>query len=251
MQVLDQFRWALRTINADWEARADRSDTQIRRRDSLPAKLTSSTLRYLRISACRRAGVTNCACWESAVEPSGLVDVMPIKVVRRVHSADDLQVDSYPCSDLKKCSRPTVPMVDFSTSLGISFDDQRRVRRWMNSEAAMSQRDFRKVVANAFANGWLSANQAINLAYRISELDASTRALRRLIRKIKDRRNGARESDRGTLELDLTREHVVTMDEDYARGRRAVEVSKVLDEETKAWLLATDLPQNSRLNELT
>lgn len=250
MSALDKFRWAIKTVELGW--RNDEASSgeakKSRKSKSLPGDFTSSALRSIRMNACRCAGVEDCAAWESAIEPSAHIGNVPIKVVRRKFE-DGQSVNSYPCSDLKRCSRPLVPMAKFSESLGKFSEAQSVVRRWMSSRAGMSPHDFRTAVVNSYEKGWLSFSAFLSLMERAKQLEAVNIAGRSIWRKISDRKNGFHQSDELKFEAELNTELARLSAGDEFVGRAAIQRNTALSAETREWLLATALPQNVSANE--
>lgn len=247
MSVLDTFRWAIKTVERGWRSEGKLGDEskKSRKSKSLPGDFTSSTLRYIRMNACRSAGVEDCAAWEAAIEPAALIGGIPIKVVRRKYE-EGQSVNSYPCSDLKRCSRPRVPLAQFAEALGEFPEAQSVVRRWMNSRAGMGPDDFKRAVANSYWNGWLGQSQFLNLMEQTKQLEAVNIAARRHWRKISDRKTGFRQSDELKFAVGLTDKLASLAANDELRARRAIERNTALSAEAKEWLLATLSPQKLR-----
>ncbi|ENH6339370.1 hypothetical protein ABWH74_002713 [Burkholderia vietnamiensis] len=132
-----------------------------------PAEATSSTLRHIRQMACRKSGVVDCGCW------SGGELAIPL--------------GQYPCRD---CNEPGIAMREFSHALfgsgsGGNFKEERVMRRWMSPDAAapMALDDYRRALANAWAHGWLTSRQAASMLQAALELEATSSALRRLLKR--------------------------------------------------------------------
>ncbi|WP_175153126.1 hypothetical protein [Paraburkholderia ultramafica] len=132
-----------------------------------PAEATSSTLRHIRQMACRKSGVADCGCW------SGGELAIPL--------------GQYPCRD---CNEPGIAMREFSHALfgsgsGGNFKEERVMRRWMSPDAPapMALNDYRRALANAWVHGWLTSGQAASMLQAALELEATSSALRRLLKR--------------------------------------------------------------------
>lgn len=244
MPVFDNFRWAIKTIEGGRRSdeTPDGESIKSRKLKSLPGDFTSSTLRFIRMNACRSAGVADCAAWESALEPAAFIGGVPVKVVRRKFE-EGQSANSYPCSDLKRCSRPLVPMKQFSESLWQFSKEQSDVRRWMGSRSGMGPDDFKRAVANAYVKGWLGESAFAHLMERAKQLEAVIISSRRIRKKIRDRKSGYQQSDELKFAIDLDGELVRLSDRDQVRARAAIERNSSLPAESKERLLATLSPQ--------
>lgn len=154
--------WALKKVLDDWKTRGVQ-----KARAMQPADETSSALRYIRQMACRKSGVVDCGCWSSGERATPL--------------------GQYPCRD---CNEPGIAMRDFSDALfgsGSSgnLKEERVMRRWMSLDAPapMSSDDYRRALANAWAHGWITAPQAASMLQTSLELEATSAAVRRLLKR--------------------------------------------------------------------
>lgn len=227
MESLDTYRGAVISVLRDWMGRAVEKP-----RAMLPVDMTTTTLRYVRQTACRRAGRLDCAAWQEGERAT--------------------TVGEYPCVG---CADPAVPMAAFSRILfGIVRDsdkenDERVLRRWVQG-GAMSAKDYHAVLANAWTNGWLSLSQAVSLGNRSLETEASGNVLRRFLKRLRERKS-FRESGVITEQPDVLAsmihsEKVALAESNRVRAEAAIRRSPSLDPEIREWLLATDLPQEER-----
>ncbi|HDR8990027.1 TPA: hypothetical protein QDA96_006015 [Burkholderia vietnamiensis] len=154
--------WALRQVLQDWKKRGVQ-----KARAMQPAESTSSTLRHIRQMACRKSGIADCGCW----------------------SRGELAIPlgQYPCRD---CNEPGIAMREFSQALFGSgsdgnFKEERVMRRWMSPDAPapMALNDYRRALANAWVHGWLTSHQAASMLQAALELEATSSALRRLLKR--------------------------------------------------------------------
>ncbi len=225
MESFGADRGAVIAVLRDWRDRAVEKP-----RAMLPVEMTTSTLRYVRQTACRRAGRLDCAAWKGGERST--------------------TVGEYPCVG---CADPAVPMAAFSRALfGVvrdsdKEDDERVLRRWIQG-GAMSPNDYRSVVANAWMSGWLSMSQAASLYNRCLEVEASGSALRRFLKRLRERKSfresGVITDEPGALASMIASEKAALFESDRVRAEAAIRRSPNLDPEIRSWALATNLPPN-------
>lgn len=226
MESLGRYEGAVISVLRDWRDRAVEKP-----RAMLPVDMTTTTLRYVRQTACRRAGRLDCAAWEGGERSTS--------------------VGEYPCAG---CEDPTVPMAEFSRTLFSAVrdsdkeDDKRVLRRWIRG-GAMNGNDYRSVVANAWMCGWLSTSQAVSLYNRWIEVEASGSAFRRFWKRLRERKSfresGVITDDPGVLASMIESDKAALFKSERQRAEAAIRRSASLDPEIRDWLLATNLPRKA------
>lgn len=181
----------------DWQSRK-----LTRLRDNLPASYTTSTLQYIRTMACQTNGVNNCLFWTARQPAKEDLDdsnspCFPCTSQDEAeeNAANLIEANSYPCS---KCNNPGISVFEFSAALfgkneantdaELDKEDKDRllekskrvIRRFVNDSAPMQTGDFKRVIANAWANDWLTPNQVVSILQEVIRLEASSGALRKL-----------------------------------------------------------------------
>jgi hypothetical protein len=125
--------------------------------------------------------------------------------------------------------------------------EERVLRRWIQG-GAMSANDYRAVVANAWTSGWLSMSQAASLYNRWLEVEASGSALRRFLKRLRERKSfrqsGVITDEPGVLVSMIESEKAALFESDRVRAEAAIRRSSHLDPEIRNWALATNLPPN-------
>lgn len=214
--MMSDYTRAVFTVLQDWKARKVEKP-----RAMIPASKTSSTLRYIRKVACRRAGTLDCASWSK-----GELELLP---------------GAYPCDT---CSAPGVPMGEFLCVLfgTTPFDEplkgERALRKWMSSTAPMHADDFRRVLARAFVHGWLNKSQVCTLWESVLELEATSSALRWLGKRMRNGRiRPPSEEITRTLTLQIEKEIALSRDRLSVRAKASIARSTMLDDRAKEKLL--------------
>lgn len=188
-------REAFQVLN-DWQSRE-----LTRLRDNLPADCTTSTLQYIRTMACQSNGVTDCLFWAARLPTKESLNesdspCFPCTSHNDVEEeANPPELNSYPCS---KCKNPGISMFDFSAALfgkgeanteaKLDKEDKDRllekskrvIRRFVNGNAPMQPLDFKRAIANAWANDWLTPVQVVSILQNVIRLEAASAAFRRL-----------------------------------------------------------------------
>lgn len=183
----DDFRWELHRVVVDWRKRRPK---QIR--DTPPPDYTSTTLRYIRIHACRHEAPTTieCAKW-SQTDPFKIDSDAPSY---SLHSGNRngpfLRTSDFVCD---KCKHPHVTCGTLISKLGLNEKkprfDERTLRRYINAEEPMPVDQFRRAVANAFAHGWLELWQTLGISMNTDKLTATRRGILAVIRRAMERKS--------------------------------------------------------------
>lgn len=228
---LQEYEWALTRVLRDWKSRSIKKP-----RETLPVEFTAGSLRYMRQSACRSAGVSKCEVWTDGERYVAFGDV--------------------PC---QRCEHPGISNYEFSAALfgqdepgtkahltklekdELLKKNKRVIRRLINSEAPMQPDEFRRVLANAWLHRWISATQVYSIHQNLLQLEAASSWLRRFMKRLRDRvsfRNrGIITDDPATVAGELDAERRVTQEAFLEDGRRKIACARHLDAEDKQWLL--------------
>ncbi len=227
-----QHHWSLRMIQRDWKSRRVE-----KARANIPSEFAADTLRYIRQTACKRAGVPeDCEVWAEGERHVAIGDV--------------------PC---QRCKNPGISNYEFSAALfGQDAPDtdtkhdkydkdellnkkKRTIRRLINSEAPMQSDDFKRAVANAMVYRWITYQQACSIILNTLELESSSSWLRRFMKRLRERvsfRNGGIITDAPTkIASELDAELRVTQEAFLGSGRRGIAHARHIDAENKQWLL--------------
>jgi hypothetical protein len=124
--------------------------------------------------------------------------------------------------------------------------EERVLRRWIQG-GAMSANDYRAAVANAWMSGWLSMSQAVSLYNRWLKVEASGSALRRFLKRLRERKSfrqtGVITDAPGVLASMIESEQVALFESDRVRAEAVIRRFPSLDPEIRDWLIATNLPR--------
>lgn len=183
---LRDFTWALGRVLDDWRKR--RPDQL---RDMLPPDYTVSILRYVRVNACRLAapGTIECAKWSQTdpwpSDPS--IPSYPLDMVER--KGPFMKTPAYVCDG---CKHPRVTNDDLINRLGLAEKkldfSSRTLQRYINDGDQMPGDQFRRVVSNALAQGWLAPLQAVGIASNADQLEASRKGILAVVRRAMERK---------------------------------------------------------------
>lgn len=186
MTLMEDFTWAFRKVLYDWRTRLPK---QVR--NSLPPSHTASTLRFIRISACRKAvpRTIECRKW-SQTNPWPINPNIPsYPLGMDEHKGPFLLTADYVCDG---CKHPCVTNGDLISKLGLAEKkmdfSSRTLQRYMNAQDQMPVDQFRRVVANALANGWLGLWQAVSITTQTDQLVATRNGLLAVFRRASERK---------------------------------------------------------------
>lgn len=183
----DDFRWELHRVLVDWRKRRPK---QIR--DTPPPAYTSSILRHIRTHACRLAAPTTieCAKWSQTDPFKFDPDSSPYSLYSDERAGPFSRTPEYVCS---QCKHPRVTNRELISKLGLGETsanfNERTFRRYINAEEPMPVDQFRRVVANAFANDWLGLWRALGISMNTDKLMATRRGLVAVIRRASERKS--------------------------------------------------------------
>lgn len=242
---------AIHSLLADW------SDRNIEKpRGTLPLKETAAGINYIRRIACKSAGIVNCSCWElvpSVNADSGataLVGVDEEAACKYVGPGPSEPEATNPCH---ACRTPGVSKKAFSIAVfGENViekeDDGARIDPKVFLRP-MGASTYYKVIAAAFANGWLTFGQASAMMEKTAEVEAASAELRPFLKRLRARvtyRNSGVISDDPRVLLDRIAEAKTKITEQMIeRGKEAARRRLAHDETLQDWLLATKLPQDA------
>lgn len=178
---------AIRRVVVDW-----RKSRPKQIRDTPPSDHTSSTLRYIRIHACRHEAPTTieCAKWSQTDPFKFDPDSSPYSLYSDEKAGPFSLTPDYVCS---QCKHPRVTNRQLISKLGLGETsenfNERTFRRYINAEEPMPVDQFRRVVANAFAHDWLGLWQALGISMNTDMLMATRRGLVAVIRRASERKS--------------------------------------------------------------
>lgn len=184
---LEDFTWAFHKVLGDWR---DRRPKQIR--ETLPPAYTSSTLRHIRINACRHAApkVIECAKWSQTdpFPPDPGMSWYPRSKDKQ--EGPFLLTADYVCD---QCKHPEVTNDMLVSKLCLDQQNAdfspRTLQRYMNSEEPMPVDQFRRAVANAFGQGWLSLWQILSIWQHIDQMVTTRKGLLAVFRRALERKD--------------------------------------------------------------
>lgn len=186
MVWMGDFTWAFDKVIRDW---LKRKPKQIR--ETLPPSFTSTRLRYIRVMACKHAEPNTITCdkWSQTDPYPPDPDIPSYPLDMKERKGPYMVTSDYVCDG---CNAPCVTNEDLINKLGLAeknedFSD-RTLRLYMNSEKQMPIDQFRRVIANAHAQGWLSTMQAHSFANNVDELEAVRRGLKAVITRATERK---------------------------------------------------------------
>lgn len=143
-------------------------------------------------------------------------------------------------------------MREFSIALfgknadGEPIRDERVIRRFMNAAAPMQSDDFRRVIASAWLQRWISAMQAFSIHQNLLELESASSWLRRFLKRLRDRasfkNNGTITDDPETVGGELDAELRAVQEAFVESGRQKIARSTSISPEDKQWLLRQNRP---------
>lgn len=117
------------------------------------------------------------------------------------------------------CKHPRVTNEMFIQKLGLAAKkedfSERTWRRYVNAEQPMPVDQYRRVVANAFVEGWLGKWQAITEWLRIKELEAARSSLVGVVRRASERK-----AFRQHQKLDVSAEEI---EDEFAKQLRLLD----------------------------
>ena len=183
----DDFRWEIHRVVVDWSKRRPK---QIR--DTPPPDFTSHTLRFIRIHACRHEAPTTieCAKWSQTDPFKPDPDALSHSLYSAKRKGPFLRTSDFVCGE---CKHPHVTCGTLISKLGLNEKkprfDERTLRRYINAEEPMPVGQFRRAVANAFAQGWLGLWQTIGISSNLDKLTATRRGILAVIRRAMERKS--------------------------------------------------------------
>jgi hypothetical protein len=195
------FTWALGRVMGDWRKRRPKQ-----LRNMLPPSFTSPILRYIRVYACRLAAPDTIECkkW-SQTDPwpsDSSIPSYPLDMEER--KGPFMTTPAYVCDE---CKHPCVTNGDLIGKLGLAEKNvdfsARTLQRYMNAEDQMPGDQFRRVVSNALAQGWLGSWQTIGIMNNADQLDASRKGILALGRRATERK-----AYRERQELDISQDEI-------------------------------------------
>jgi hypothetical protein len=181
-----EWHWPIGRLLSAWRKRRPRQ-----LRDVLPGNFSAPRLRIIRANACeqmaRKEGdLIDCAKWlllPTAPDPS--VQIASPVVQRKA----SMRTGAYVCDG---CKHPKVTNSDLFWRLGLTRDNdnfsERTWRRYINDAKPMPITQFRSVVSNAFANGWLGLWQSLAIWQQIDKIHATQSGFRVLMHRVSDRK---------------------------------------------------------------
>jgi hypothetical protein len=168
MSLFDEFRWAIGRVMSDWKKRRPQQNRAV-----VPASYSTSMLRHVREHACRITSPKKVECdkW-TQVDPHPFDACLPF-LEAEGHVGPFYKTGAYVCEG---CTQPCVTSNDFIDKLGLDIDE-RTLRRYLNEGKPMPLDQFRRMLANATALGWLGGVQAISIHMQIEQMEAVRRGL--------------------------------------------------------------------------
>ena len=198
------FTWALDKVFGSWRERRPKQA-----RNTLPPSYTASTLRYIRIQACKQAApdTIDCAKW-SPIDLDGPDPAISLYPLRNEKSNGPfLRVAGYVCD---KCKHPPINTELLITKLGLTERKKdfsvRSWQRYINDEKQMPVDQFRRVVAHAHLEGWLGLWQTISTWIHIDQLQATQRGLLAVFRRASERQAYVRRKEFNVSEAEIEQE---------------------------------------------
>jgi hypothetical protein len=230
-----EWHWAINRVLHNWRVLRPKQ-----LREALPGEFSCTRLRLIRANACRETAreageVIDCAKWMPA--PPTLDDANFQFVRPDAPSKVSTRTGDYVCD---QCKHPKVPNKALIERLGLTQDDEdfseRTWRRYVNDGKPMPIAQLRRVVANAFAQGWLGLWQCMSIWQNINELQAVQSGFRALIARVSERKAFV---EHGKFEA--SHEEIM---EEFAKQLRLLdhEATRSIDERLKR----KDLPPDAR-----
>ena len=182
-----KWRWAIGRVLHNWRALRPKQ-----LREALPGEFSRARLRLIRANACRETAreageLIDCAKWMSS--PPTPADASVQLTSQNARDAISMRTGAYVCD---QCKHPKVTNSVLVERLGLTRDDEdfseRTWRRYINNAKPMPIAQLRRVVANAFAHGWLGLWQCISIWQQIDELQAVQSGLRALFQRVSERK---------------------------------------------------------------
>ena len=185
------WRWAIRRVLHNWRVLRPKQ-----LREALPGEFSCARLRVIRANACRETAreageLIDCAKWGlDPLNPDDSPDDASVQFVSQTARSEvSMRTNAYVCD---QCKHPVVKNSDLIERLALTHDDEdfseRTWRRYINDAKPMPIAQLRRVVANAFAHGWLGLWQCISIWHQIDELQAVQSGLRALIQRVAGRK---------------------------------------------------------------
>lgn len=229
---LHQHHWSLRTILKDWKLRCVKKP-----RANLPSEFTTDALRYIRQAACKKTGIPDdCEVWASGDRYVAFGDT-PCR--RCVHPS--ISNHSFSAALFGQDSPGTEAKLDKYDKDALLTKKKRILRRLINSEAPMQSDDFRRVIANAWLHGWISATQAISIHQNLLELEATSSWLRKFLKRLRNRaafrRTGIISDDPARSAEELNAALISAQTDFLVSARRRIASAPHITPEDKQWLL--------------
>jgi len=182
-----EWHWAIHQVVHNWRVLRPKQ-----LREALPGEFSCTRLRHIRANACRETAreageLIDCAKWEPA--PPAPADESFQFVRPDAQSKVFTRTAEYVCD---RCKHPKVTNSDLIERLGLTQEDEdfseRTWRRYVNDAKPMPIAQLRRVVANAFAHGWLGLWQCVSIWQNINELQAVQSGFRALISRVTQRK---------------------------------------------------------------
>jgi hypothetical protein len=231
----DNWRWAIDRVVHNWR---ELRPKQLR--EALPGEFSRTRLRLIRANACRETAreageVIDCAKWEPA--PTAPADESFQFIRQDAPSKVSTRTGDYVCD---QCKHPRVTNSVVFERLGLTRDNEnfseRTWRRYVNDGKPMPIAQLRRVVANAFAQGWLGLWQCMSIWQNINELQSVQSGFRALIARVSERKAFVEHG-----KFDASHEEIM---EEFAKQLRLLdhEATRSIDERLKR----KDLPPDAR-----
>lgn len=232
---MEDFRWALLKVLRDWRLRRPK---QVRQ--TLPPAYTSSILRYVRINACKQAAphTIECAKWSQTdpCPPDPAIPSYPLDMDER--EGPFPLTAGYVCD---QCKHPCLTNGVLIGKLGLTMENEdftdRTWRRYINAEQPMPIDQFRRAVANGFAEGWLGLWQALSAWRHIDQLEAARNGILAVFRRAAERKAFQQHQKFDVSEAEMERE----LGKQWRLLDR--EATRVIDQRLKAGNLPPELRQ--------
>ena len=189
-------RWAIGRALSNW-----RKVQPMQLRDVLPGDFSCSRLRLIRANACRESAretgvLINCAKWTSrtATDGASIQVVTRHPVMRSLSKAERRGFSTRKEYNVcKPCKHPVVTNSVLIERLGLTRDDEdfseRTWRRYINDAKPIRVAQWRRIVSNAFAHGWLDLRQSMLIWKQTNQLHATQSGLRAIFQRISERKS--------------------------------------------------------------
>ena len=182
-----EWHWAVDRVLHNWRMLRPKQ-----LREALPGEFSCTRLRHIRANACRETAreageLIDCAKWEPA--PPAPADESFQLVRHNAQSKVFSRTADYVCD---QCKHPKMTNSVVFERLGLTRDNEnfseRTWRRYVNDAKPMPIAQLRRVIANAFAQGWLGLWQCMSIWQNIDELQAVQSGFRALIARVTERK---------------------------------------------------------------